>query len=398
MSELVHDKSIMSVLMCCLVVGFVIGLSLLTVPLYTLSLSDSSLMLALVVGALPLTAALLSLPSGALANWFGCRAIVTGSSAIVMAGCVTLALAKTHHWLMVGQVLLGLGDASFYVAAFTLLMELAPPGRQYGLQGLGYGVWQVGAILGPLVGGYVVELAGFREAFLLGGVLTLLGLVVATRVESTANAHPRVGSFMTYLAEYHRGAWRLLARSGAVLWVNVVGAFATMTWPTMGGSFYLAFLTALGFSSSNAGLLTSMRVVVLTLSQLSLGLVGRRTSMTGLALAATVLGALTVGITPLLDTVPLIAVVGCVGGLSGITWPVLTGILAGNTDRTERSMSVALLNLSWAVTTPVALFVAGVIVDRISLSFAFFLTGAFVTLCSALLWVGPRARWFDLAA
>jgi len=392
MSDLVHDKSIMLVLLCCLILGFVIGLSLLTVPLYTLALSDSSLILALVVGALPLTGALLSLASGAFSDYFGRRAVIIGSSAIVMAGCVTLALAKTYHWLVVGQVLLGLGDVSFYIAAFTLLMELAPPGRQYGLQGLGYGVWQVGAILGPFVGGYVVEFAGFREAFLLAGILTLLGLIVATRIESTANAHPSVGSLLTCLAEYHKGAWRLLTGNTAVLWVNVVGAFATMTWPTMGGSFYLAFLTTLGFSSSNAGLLTSVRVVVLTLSQLSLGLVGRRTSMLGLALAATVLGALTVGITPLLDTVPLIAVVGCIGGLSGITWPILTGILAGNTDRTERSMSVALLSLSWALTTPVALFAVGVMVDRISLSFAFFLTGAFVTLCSGLLWIGAKSK------
>ena len=45
-----------------MVFGFVLSLTMLLVPLYGLTLSDSALILAIVVGARPLASVLLSLP------------------------------------------------------------------------------------------------------------------------------------------------------------------------------------------------------------------------------------------------------------------------------------------------------------------------------------------------
>lgn len=114
--------------------------------------------------------------------------------------------------------------------------------------------------------------------------------------------------------------------------------------------------------------------------------------MSRLAVAATILGAVTVAITPMIRMLPLIAAVGCVAGLSRVTWQVLAGTAARHADRAARSISVAMVCLSWALTTLVPLLAAGIVVDRLSLPFGFYLVGAFVAVCSGLLWVRAGER------
>jgi len=391
-SGLLCSRNIKLILASCLIFGFVLGLNLLIVPLYTLVLSDSLLILALIVGMFPLTAVLLSLAGGVLGDYLGRRTIIISGFAFSAGGCLVFSVAKSYYWLLLGQILLGLGDVTFYIATYTLLTELAPPGKQVALQGLSSAALRLGTILGPFVGGYVARSAGFPTAFLVGGALALLGLIIATRIEPVSSPHVHVDSLLTCLVEYHKEAWRFLAENTAVLWANVVHAIALLTWPAMGGSLYLAFLTALGFSSAEAGCLTSAQSLVLSLAQLSSGYLSSRVSITGLSLVAIAIGALTVGMMPWLGSIPLIAVVGCVGGVSGIYMPVLVGFLAENTDRTRRSMPVAWLNLTWAVVSPVALFIFGAIAERVSLSSAFFLSGAFAMFCTGPLWIWAKRK------
>lgn len=112
--------------------------------------------------------------------------------------------------------------------------------------------------------------------------------------------------------------------------------------------------------------------------------------MSRLILAIAVLGALTMGVTPLLQGIPMIAVVACTGGVIALYLPVLIGFLAENADLPERSMGVALLNLSWAVVNPAGVFLVGLLVDRVSLSAAFFGTETAVLVGVGLLWISAE--------
>ena len=60
-----------------MVFGLVLSLSMLLVPLYVLSFSESALSLAVVVGVRPLSSVLVSLPMGALSDYFGKRTDLT---------------------------------------------------------------------------------------------------------------------------------------------------------------------------------------------------------------------------------------------------------------------------------------------------------------------------------
>ena len=392
MIALMRQRNIFLVLTCCLIFGCVLSLSLLLVPLYTLALSDSPLVLSLVMAVFPLTGALLSLAGGLLGDYFGRRAIMIGGFVCFVGACLVYAIASSPFWLLMGQILLGLGDVTFFITAWAYLSEMAPPGRQMALQGLANGVSQVGMIFGPFVGGHVADLGGFRPAFLLAGALAGLGFIIATRIQRTEGLVAHADSLVASFVAYHKGAWRLLVENPAVLWACALFGIALCTWPAMGNSFYLAFLDVKGFSPSGAGTLISAQLLIGTVAQLALGQLGNLVSVRNLALAATAVGAVTLGATPLLAGVPWIVFVGCIGGVSAVYFPVLVGFVADSTDIAKRSMAVALLNLAWAIMTPCALFVIAVAVQQVSLSFAFFLVGGAVLFSCALLWSWARNK------
>lgn len=390
MSDLLGETNIRLLLACWLINKFVLSMNFLMVPLFTLTLSDSHLVLALVVGAFPLVGVLLSLVSGVLCDYLGRRIMIIVSFVFQVSACLLFAAAPSYHFLLFGQVALGLADVSFWIAGLSLLTELAPFGRQHALQSLGSASTGLGRVLGPLIGGYATRFIGFTAAFLVGGVLAFSGFIIATRIESMPGPDVHIGRFLARLVECHKGAWQLLRDNTAILWGTLAWTMMMLTWPTLGQSFYLEFLTASGLSSSSVGSLTSARLLVGLLAQLPFAYVGSRTSMVNVMLASILIGALTVAVTPLLGNIPLIAIVGCLAGVTAIYQPAVASFLAENTDQTERATSFSLLNLSWALTTPIALLILGVIAERVSLSSTFFLTGLFVASCGGLLWTWAR--------
>jgi predicted MFS family arabinose efflux permease len=391
-TRLLADRGTVLSLTCCLLFGFVLGLGFLTVPLYTLSLTDAPIVLALVVGTFPLTSLLVSLTSGALSDYFGSRRVMVSAFASMAGACVVFAASDTYRLLLVGQVLFALGGISFYTSALASLMSLAPPERQYALQGLGSGIIRTGTIVGPFVGGLLVRFAGFEAAFLAGAVVALVGLIVSLALDSGVGTTEGSATLAAYVVDYHRKAWRLLERNPAIRWANGLHAVGTLCWGAVGGSYYLSFLTESGFSASDAGLLRASHLIVATLAQLSAGYLTGYAPATTLAAASIALGGFTLGTTPFLHQFSTIAVVGSLGGMSWIYLPVLLGFSSEHTDPAERSISVALFNVTWGLANPAALLVLAIIVERVSLGSAFVVSGVFALLCSTLLWMWANRR------
>ncbi len=394
MADLLRSRNVTLMLATCILFGFVLGLGQLVVPLYTLTLSDSPLVLAAVVGVFPLTGVLLSLATGAVSESLGSRAMIVSAFGLMGAGCLVLAAAPSWHVVLVGQFLLGLGDVSFWVPAFAFLSHLAPPGRQYAVQGLGSAAQQAGTIVGPFVGGLLIRMAGFPPAFLLGAALAAAGLLTGICLKRVGEAGGGRPFFLHHLFAYHQRALGSLVHNRAVLWATLAHAAVLLTWPVMRGSFYLALLTSRGLSSTDVGTIVAAHLLVGSLAGVCLGRLSPGRSMPRLVLAIVVVGALTMGATPLLHGIPLIAAVACAGGVVALYMPILIGFLTENAILPERSMGVALLNLSWAVVNPTGVFLVGLFVDRVSLPPAFFITEAVVLVGVGLLWISAeRLGW-----
>src|SRR5690349_22794905 len=135
-------------------------------------LFDLGVLLALYDGA----EVLLKPVFGALADRIGPRPVLLGGLlgfALASAGFV---LADNPAWLGVARFAQGAAAAAFSPAAGAMIARIAPDrrrGRAFG----SYGAWKgLGYALGPIAGGVLLSLGGYRLLFL---VLTGLALAVA---------------------------------------------------------------------------------------------------------------------------------------------------------------------------------------------------------------------------
>ena len=94
-------------------------------------------------------------------------------SSIFIAGGATLMLATTHtiEGIILVQVVLGIGFSLFWPLSEALVSEAAPLHRRTAVMGV-YGVaWASGFLIGPLLGGFIADAAGFQIAFLVAGII-----------------------------------------------------------------------------------------------------------------------------------------------------------------------------------------------------------------------------------
>jgi len=172
---------------------------------------------------------------GSLSDHYGRRPVLLTSIAAFGLSYVLMGLAPSLLWLFIAQFLAGLfsathGTASAYLADVTPPAERA---RRFGMMGAAFGF---GLIVGPVLGGLLVEL-GTRLPFFVSAALSLANMLFGALVlpESLAlehrrpfhwsNSHP-VGAFLAL--RRHLGTARLIL---GVLIMQVAMQTLTTTWP-----------------------------------------------------------------------------------------------------------------------------------------------------------------------
>ena len=145
-----------------------------------------------VVDAYALSLAVLILTSGALADRYGRRAVFIGGVVVFTAASALCGSAWSIAALDVARALQGVGGAALFATALALI------GHEYRGRDLfgALAVWgaTVGAAVasGPLVGGLLTDMAGWRWIFFVNVPIGLLAVVVAaSRVSESRDAGAR---------------------------------------------------------------------------------------------------------------------------------------------------------------------------------------------------------------
>ncbi len=134
---------------------------------------------------LPLSALLLL--GGAAGDRYGKRRMLMAGIVLFAAASAACGVAPTLYWLFAGRMLQGVG------AAMLLPSSLAILGASFSgeARGRAIGVWAAaGAIagaLGPVLGGWLIDTAGWRPIFLLNVPVALGALVLAWRYVPAAD-------------------------------------------------------------------------------------------------------------------------------------------------------------------------------------------------------------------
>lgn len=187
-----RDRGYLAALATNLGIGFsIFGLRSALIPLFVvegLRRGPSLIGIGLLVAAA--VQAVLLLPAGRLADTRGRRpAMIIGSAASVV-GMLALVVTPNLPLFFASMFVLGVSSAFLGPAPAAVVGDVThgrPGGAPVALFQM---VSDFGAIIGPLVGGYLLDTQGFGAAFAFAAVLSGIGLVAALAMPETLRKQP----------------------------------------------------------------------------------------------------------------------------------------------------------------------------------------------------------------
>ena len=129
---------------------------------------------------------------GKLGDMYGRKMVLIAAIVLFLGGSLLCGLAWSMESLIGARVLQGIGGGGLMVSAFAIIGELFQPRYRAKYQGYTSAVFALSSIIGPVAGGYLTDLFGWRSVFLINlpaGALVLAVIGLAMQRKSTATRH-----------------------------------------------------------------------------------------------------------------------------------------------------------------------------------------------------------------
>ncbi|MFA4860607.1 MFS transporter [Methanoregula sp.] len=129
---------------------------------------------------------------GRLSEFTGKTRLFTAGLVLFTASSLACAIAPGISWLVASRILQGLGASMMFSISGAIIVNTFPKeemGRAMGLFGAVFGL---GAVLGPVLGGFLTALFGWQSIFLVNvpvGILLLFGVSRYFRIPETIDPH-----------------------------------------------------------------------------------------------------------------------------------------------------------------------------------------------------------------
>lgn len=151
-------------------------------PAMAASLGESPLRMQSVVVAYALTMAMLIPASGWLADRFGTRRVFFCAIVLFVAGSVLCALSRSIGQLVAARVIQGLGGALLLPVGRLALLRSVPRAEFLAAMSFVAIPGLVGPLLGPTLGGWLVQYASWHWIFLINVPVGLIGCFATLRI------------------------------------------------------------------------------------------------------------------------------------------------------------------------------------------------------------------------
>ena len=119
---------------------------------------------------------------GRLGDWFGRRRMMLAALTLFIVGSVLCALAPNIELLTATRVLQGFGGGGLMTLSQALVGETIPPRERGRYQGYLAGVSVSSSTFGPVAGGYLTQVFGWRSIFLVNVPLGLVAVLLVLRL------------------------------------------------------------------------------------------------------------------------------------------------------------------------------------------------------------------------
>ncbi|MCL7713455.1 multidrug transporter subunit MdtD [Stenotrophomonas mori] len=151
-------------------------------PAMARSLGESPLQMQSVVFSYALAVASFIPASGWIADRFGTRRTFLAAIVLFTLGSLACALSPTLRWLVAARVLQGIGGAMLLPVGRLAVMRSVPRAQFLSAMSFIAIPALIGPLLGPTLGGWLVEAASWHWIFLINLPIGLIGLGAAMRI------------------------------------------------------------------------------------------------------------------------------------------------------------------------------------------------------------------------
>jgi MFS family permease len=364
-------------------------------PLWALELTSSPLLIGLIISSRQLLPITMSIHGGALLDRFGPRQVimVLGVSGALATGLFPV---LPFIWAVIAlQVVTGFAETTNWIGVQSAVGTILKGRPVYA--GRMTAAARFGGFVGPLTAGMAWEALGPYGGFLFLAAWLSCGSVAATflprhEAEAAAGAdeaplEKKKADVMPRLSDY-RDTIRLLGLSAIAL--VITATFMRQTGSGIQASFYGVWLKQeLGLTGSTIGLLIGLSNSVSALAALSIGPLVRRFTDYWLLLVVVALSIVGITVTPMLDTVALLAIAICIRGAGqGLNLPLMMSIASRAVAPTLQGRVAALritFNRLGNALFPLAM---GGLAEAVGLENAFYAVGG-----AGLLLIGALSIW-----
>jgi len=175
---------------------------------------------------------------GKLSDLYGRRKLYVIAMALFLIGCVLSGLANSMNQLIFARAVQGIGAGGILPLAFILIGEMFSLEQRAKMQGLFSGVWGVSSIVGPLLGGFLVERLSWRWVFYVNippGLLAAGFVAFAWRDQIVSHEKPSVdyagaGLLMSAVVTLLLGLMDSKSSNGLILIMASIILFVLLLW------------------------------------------------------------------------------------------------------------------------------------------------------------------------
>ncbi len=178
---------------------------------------------------------------GKLGDLYGRKIVLQAAIVLFLAGSALCGVAQDMTQLIVLRALQGLGGGGLMVVTMAAIGDLVPPDRRARYQGMFGGVYGLATIIGPLLGGFLVEHLSWRWIFTINLPLGFLALAVIGIAFRPHTAHVK------HRIDYMGAAFLATALTCVILFTSEGGSLLPWTSPQLWMTLVLGLVAIGGF-------------------------------------------------------------------------------------------------------------------------------------------------------
>ncbi len=325
MKRLLGDNTqlLLSLYIPSMVMSFGQGMVAPTIPILASSFDVSIGLAAQAVTAQVLGRTVALIPAGIVIDRLGRRPALLGGPLLIAAASVLAATTPIFALLLVAQFLSGAGGSFWQMSREIVAVDVVQPAQRGRMMSGFMGTHSVGTAIGPVFGGVIGDLLGFRAVFWAYGLIALGTFLVSASIRETGSvrrqAGPRsllnIGS-VREIEPYFRVTYVVLILNTFVAMMR--GALITSMVPLYVG-------VQLGYTSTQVGAIFSIYGLVNVLMIAPTGYLSDTKGRKSVVVPSTIIAAAVFIAFPLATQLWQLSILG---GLTGVATGLALGTMA----------------------------------------------------------------------